>query len=328
MRSVRIGQAVLAAITLAHSVRGGTLEVATVNVGSNFSTCLGPTATTSDGTEASVSCGGEAIVSGFALPVSMSTQAFASANPNGGGLRIIVDLQNGVNTGVLGPSKDPSQFNSAVGFTLDAQTQDEVTFSAGSFAVFTWSIHEHMLNLSGDGSGTGPFSEHASFGFTPVLQDGDQFWNCDLSCRLLGDFVPGVGHVVDTSFTRTETVPIVPGQILHVFDRMNLNGVVQVQAGPHQENEHVDLDFLDPVTLSAQVFDGHGNLVTDVTATSALGVDYLGTAGGAPAPEPGTLSLLGAGFLVVVSRRKCIRRRAGPVTAWEPDTGCAARSRA
>jgi hypothetical protein len=150
----------------------------------------------------------------------MSTQAFANATPNAGGLRVIVDIQNAINTGVIGSSNDPTQFNSAVGFTLDAQTQDDVTFSAGAFAVFTWTIHEHMENLSGDGNGFGPFSEHASFGFAPVLQDNDQFWTCDLTCNEIGDSVPGVGHVVDMTLTRTEQVPFTPGQVIHVFDHI------------------------------------------------------------------------------------------------------------
>jgi hypothetical protein len=80
---------------------------------------------------------------------------------------------------------------------------------------------------------------------------------------------------------------------------MNLNGVVQVQAGPRQENEHVIIDFLDPVTVSAQVFDASGNRLADVTATSALGADYLG-AGSVTAPEPGTPALFAVGLLLVI----------------------------
>jgi hypothetical protein len=299
MRSSLVGASALMAIILARPLSAGTLELTTINVGSNFSTCLNPAASTSDGTEASINCGGQAIVQGFALPVSMSTQAFANATPNAGGLSVTVDIQNGINTGVLGQSNAPTQFNSAVGFTLDAQTQDNVTFSAGASALFTWSIHAHIVNLSGDGSGSGPFSEHASFGFTPVLQTSDEFWNCDLDCRSLGDFVPGVGHVVDLNLTRSESIPVTAGQVLHLFDRMNLNGVVQVQVGPRQENEHVIIDFLDPVAVSAQVFDAEGDRLTDVTATSALGVDYLG-AGSVGAPEPGTPALVAVGFLLVV----------------------------
>jgi hypothetical protein len=278
------------------------LELTTINVGSNFSTCLGPAANTSDGTEASINCGGQAIVQGFALPVSMSTQAFANATPKASGLSVTVDIQNGINTGILGSSNDPTQFNSAVGFTVDAETQDDVTFSVGASALFTWSIHAHIVNLSGDGSGSGPFSEHASFGFTPVIQSGDEFWSCDLDCRSIGDFVPGVGHVVDLNFTRGESVPITPGQVLQLFDRMDLNGVVQVQAGQRQENEHATIDFLDPVTVSAQVFDAEGNRLANVTATSALGVDYLGP-GPVAAPEPGIPVLFAVGFLLLIGRR-------------------------
>ena len=308
MKSILAGLLVLKATELVHPVSASTLELTTINVGSNFSTCLGPTASTSDGTEASINCGGQAVVQGFALPVSMSTQAFANATPNASGLSVTVDIQNGVNTGVLGQSNDPTQFNSAVGFNLDAETQDDVTFSAGASALFTWSIHAHIVNLSGDGSGSGPFSEHASFGFTPVLQSSDQFWSCDLDCRALGDFVPGVGHVVDLNLTRSESVPITPGQVLHLFDRTNLNGVVQVQAGPRQENEHVSVDFLDPLTVSAQVFDAAGNRLNSVTATSALGVDYLG-AGSVTAPESGTPTLFVVGLLLVIGGRfRGIRR--------------------
>lgn len=302
MRSVLVCPLVLTTIALAHPLSASTLELTTINVGSNFSTCLGPTASTSDGAEASINCGGQAVVQGFALPVSMSTQAFANATPNASGLSVTVDIQNGINTGILGSSNDPTQFNSAVGFNLDAETQDDVTLSAGASATFTWGIHAHIVNLSGDGSGSGPFSEHASFGFTPVLQSSDQFWSCDLDCRSLGDFVPGAGHVVDLNLTRSESVPITPGQVLHLFDRMNLNGVVQVQAGPRQENEHVIIDFLDPVTVSAQVFDTEGTRLTNVTATSALGVDYLG-AGSVNAPESGTPVLFAVGFLLVIGGR-------------------------
>ncbi|HKE29973.1 MAG TPA: hypothetical protein VKB88_46825 [Bryobacteraceae bacterium] len=302
---------VLAAIAvLACPVRASVLEAATINVGSNFSSCLGPSASTTNGTEAVINCGGEQTVTGFPLPALMSTQAFANATPNAGGVRVIVDLQDAINTGVIGPSSDPTQFNSAVGFTLDAQTQDDVTFSAGAFAVFTWSIHEHIENLSGDGSGSGPFSEHTSFGFTPVLQDSDLIWTCDLTCRDIGDFVPGVGHVVDMTLTRTEQVPLTPGQVIHLFDHMNMNGVVDVRAGPNQENEHVDLDFLDPVTVSAQVFDSQGHVLTNVTATSALGVNYLARVGPAT-PEAGTLSMLAVGFLALVGSR-FISFRQGP----------------
>jgi hypothetical protein len=299
MRSILFSALALMAIILVRPISASTLELTTINVGSNFSTCLNSAASTSDGTEASINCGGQAIVQGFALPVSMSTEAFANATPNAGGLSVTVDIQNGINTGVLGQSNDPTQFNSAVGFTLDAQTQDDVTFSAGASALFTWSIHAHIANLSGDGSGSGPFSEHASFGFAPVLQNSDQFWSCDLDCRALGDFVPGVGRVVDLNLTRSESVPITAGQVVHLFDRMNLNGVVQVQAGPRQENEHVIIDFLDPVTVSAEVFDASGNRLTDVTASSALGVDYLG-AGSVTAPEPGTPALFAVGLLLVI----------------------------
>jgi hypothetical protein len=178
-----------------------------------------------------------------------------------------------------------------------------VTFSAGSSALFTWTIHEHIENLSGDGTGSGPFSEHASFGFTPILQSSDQFWTCDLTCRAIGTFVPGVGNVVDMNLTRTETVPFTPGQVVHLFDHMNLTGVVRVQAGPRQENEHVDLDFLDPVTVTAEVFDAQGNPLNNVTATSALGVNYLGGGAKSVAPEPSTVSLIAVGLLILIGRR-------------------------
>jgi hypothetical protein len=307
MKCLSVTAWVLLGVVLTRPANASTLQLATINIGSNFSTCLGPSAGTSDGSEASINCGGEATVQGFALPVSMSTQAFASAKPNASGLSVTVDIQNGINTGVLGPSHDPTQFNSGVGFTLNAETQDDVTFSAGSFAIFTWTIHDHVVNLSGDGSGLGLYSEHASFGFAPVLQNSDEFLSCDLDCRLLGDFVPGVGHVFDTTFTRTEQVPITPGQVVHLFDRMNLNGVVSVPAGPVQENEHVNVDFLDPVTVSAQVFDAQGNPLNDVTVTSALGVDYLGTAPSG-APEPGTLALVAVGMLLIGGWRQAMRR--------------------
>jgi hypothetical protein len=86
--------------------------------------------------------------------------------------------------------------------------------------------------------------------------------------------------------------------------------VVDVRAGPNQENEHVDLDFLDPVTVSAQVFDSQGNVLTNVTATSALGVNYL-AGGGTTTPEAGTLSMLTVGFLALVAFR-FISFREGP----------------
>jgi hypothetical protein len=296
-----IGAAVVAAV-LAHPVSASTLEQAIINVGSNFSTCLGPAASTNDGTEAAINCGGERTVAGFALPVSMSSQAFASANPNGGGLRVIVDIQNAINTGVMGPSNDPAQFNSAVGFTLSAETQDDVSFSAGALAVFTWAFHEHIVNLSGNSSFS-LISETASFGFTPGVQSSDVFWSCDRNCDVIGTFVPGVGHVFDAIFTRsTLPVPFTPDQILHPFNHISLGGDVGLFTGPAQFNEHVELDFLDPVTVSAQVFDAQGNLLTNVTATSALGVNYLGNNG--PTPEPGTLSLLALGLLAVIRMRR------------------------
>lgn len=79
------------------------------------------------------------------------------------------------------------------------------------------------------------------------------------------------------------------------ISHMNLNGVVQVQAGPRQENEHVDLDFLDPATVSAQVFDSQGNPLTNVTPTSALGVNYLAS-GGPTTPETGIVPTLAVGL--------------------------------
>ena len=83
---------------------------------------------------------------------------------------------------------------------------------------------------------------------------------------------------------------------------MDRNGVVQVLAGPRQEYEHISIDFLDPVTVSAQVFDAEGNRSTNVAAKSALGVDYLG-AGPAAACEPSTPVLFAAGFLLLIGGR-------------------------
>jgi hypothetical protein len=92
----------------------------------------------------------------------------------------------------------------------------------------------------------------------------------------LGTLIPGTGRVFDRTFTETQAVAFTPGQVLSVFDRMTLTGFIDIQAGPVQETEHVDLDSLDPVTVRAQVFDAQGNLLTNVTATSALGVNDLG----------------------------------------------------
>jgi hypothetical protein len=56
------------------------------------------------------------------------------------------------------------------------------------------------------------------------------------------------------------------------------------------------------VTVSAQVFDSQGNALTNLTATSALGVNYL-AAGGPTIPEAGTLSMLAVGLLALVESR-------------------------
>jgi hypothetical protein len=191
---------VFAAVVLDCTVGASTLELATVNVGSGFSTCLSSAVSTNDGTTATINCGGQRAVTGFPLPALMSTQAFASANPGGAGVRAIVDIQNAINTGgVIGVSNDPALFNSFVGYNLDIQTEDDVTFSAGATAVFTWGIHEHIVNL-----GNGFITETASFGFAPVLFDSDVLWTCDRICSAIGTFVPGTGAVVDMNLTRTQ----------------------------------------------------------------------------------------------------------------------------
>ena len=53
-------------------VQASVLETARINVGSNFSTCLGPAASTNDGAEAVINCGGQQTVTGFPLPALMS----------------------------------------------------------------------------------------------------------------------------------------------------------------------------------------------------------------------------------------------------------------
>jgi hypothetical protein len=86
---------------------------------------------------------------------------------------------------------------------------------------------------------------------------------------------------------------------------MNLNG--DINGGSVQQNEHVDLDFLDPITVSAQIFDAQANPLTNVTATSALGVNYLGVGTGPTAgvSEPGTVAVFVAGTVIIgISQRR------------------------
>ena len=53
---------------LACPVHASVLETARINVGSNFSTCLGPWASTDGGAEAVINCGGQQTVTWFPLP--------------------------------------------------------------------------------------------------------------------------------------------------------------------------------------------------------------------------------------------------------------------
>ena len=282
--------AVFAAVCSASS-----LQLATVGFNSRFSTCLGPVASTNDGTEAALGCVGGRSVIGFALPETMSSQSFANAAGNAGGVRAIIDLQNAINRGAV-PGEGGVQFN------LDAETQDTVTFSAGASAIFTWSFHGHVINNLGDHAVS---EETGAFGFTPILGNNDVFWSCSGSCPV-GTLVPGIGRVDDFDHTLSRQIFFTPGQPFNWFTRMNLNGFVGVVAGPNQESEHVDLDFLDPITVTAQVFDSQGNLLTGVSAMSALGIDYFGQPASA-VPEPSALAFTGSVFfvaLVYVGRRR------------------------
>ena len=63
---------VIFSAVLACPFHASVLETARINVGSNFSTCLGPSPSTDGGAEAVINRGGQQTVTGFPLPALMS----------------------------------------------------------------------------------------------------------------------------------------------------------------------------------------------------------------------------------------------------------------
>jgi len=154
-----------------------------------------------------------------------------------------------------------------------AEFLDSLTFSAGSTALFTFTV-------TGSGNGTAAFGRANS-----SLQGVD----------------PLQPTILTFSYTITPGVPVAIGFQLTTGDPGHLSFPGCGLPGPPCDFRVVS-DFSDTAALGpVQVLDSLGNLLTGVTITSESGFDY---SRGAPpestVPEPGTLLVTAAGCMLLL----------------------------
>ncbi len=194
-----------------------------------------------------------------------------------------------------------------------AESRDTLTFSAGTTVQFGFKLDGPGVGVCDFGGASGFGCDHAfgratsrfSANIGPtgaVLFEVDQEAD-SRTTQTFGTFDP------QTHLLLSAPVAITGPMDLEMFSDSTAGTEGPIPPFLGRFSTQAFANFGDTATLTEiLVFDGAGNLLPDVTITSASGTVYPLAAAGMPVPEPSTLLLVGAGLAgFLASRcRQCV----------------------
>jgi hypothetical protein len=196
---------------------------------------------------------------------------------------------------------DESGVNNFGSVGATAESIDTLRFSAGTTAQFGFTLDGPAVGVCVSGAPPGFNCDHAfglatsrfsaHIGPNPVVAFVvDQFAD-SRTTQTFGTFNP------QTHLLLSAPVAITGPMDLEMLSESNAGTHGPVPPFLERFSTQAFANFGDTATLTEiLVFDEAGNLLPDVTITSASGTVYPLAAGGAPVSEPSTLLLLGAGL--------------------------------